>query len=135
MNKLAPVTAAVALLAVTSIATAATMPKSNSGSGSAAPASPMSQSTTKDSLSLSASQQSAAWKDISAQAVKETAPAGFTAKVGAAVPNGLVTQPVPVSTASEVPDLRAYQYALLDNGKLLIINPADHKVAEIITKS
>jgi hypothetical protein len=94
----------------------------------------MSQPVAKDSLSLSASQQQTAWKDISAQATKESAPASFTAKVGAAVPSDLATHPVPVSTASTVPELRPYQYALLNNNKLLIVNPSDKKIAEIITQ-
>jgi len=130
MKKLVTVIAAV-LLAGTSIASAATLSKSDSNARTA----PMAQSTPKDSLALSASQQSTAFKDISAQAAKEAAPTGFTAKVGAAVPNSLLTHPVPVSTASKVPDLRSYDYAMLDNGKLLIINPADRKVAEIIAHS
>ena len=94
----------------------------------------MSQHVVKDSLSLSASQQQTAWKDISAQATKESAPASFTAKVGAAVPSDLATHPVPVSTASKVPELRPYQYALLSSNKLLIVNPSDKKIAEIITQ-
>jgi hypothetical protein len=83
---------------------------------------------------LSASQQQIAWKDITVQATKEPAPASFTAKVGAAVPSDLATHPVPVSTASKVPELRPYQYALLSTNKLLIVNPSDKKIAEIITQ-
>jgi hypothetical protein len=30
--------------------------------------------------------------------------------------------------------LKPYNYALLDNNKLLIINPGDKKIAQIITK-
>jgi len=37
----------------------------------------------KDPLSLGASQQQTAWKDISAQATKESALASFTIQVGA----------------------------------------------------
>jgi hypothetical protein len=125
--------ATIALLAGVSVATAAGMSKS-SGSATTRSASSMSQPVAKDSLSLSASQQQAAWKDISAQASKESAPASFTAKVGAAVPSDLATHPVPVSTASKVPELRPYQYALLSSNKLLIVNPSDKKIAEIITQ-
>ena len=58
---------------------------------------------------------------------------GFTAKVGAALPDTIATYPVPVSTSNDVPALRPYQYALLSNHKLLIVNPGDKKVAEVIT--
>src|SRR5665213_1437883 len=120
--------AAVALLSGISVAAAAGMSKSTTGSASSSMATP------SDTLSLTSSQQKMAWKDISGQAVKETAPATFTAKVGAAVPSDLGTKPVPVSTANKVPALRTFQYALLDSNKLLIVNPTDHKVAEIITQ-
>jgi hypothetical protein len=122
--------AAIALVSGVSVAGAAGMaqPSTKSSGGS------MSQPVAKDSLSLSNSQQKTAWKDISTQAVKEPAPSGFTAKVGAALPSELTTHPVPVSTANKVPELRPYQYALLNNNKLLIVNPSDKKIAEIITQ-
>jgi len=130
-----PSVAALALLAGVSVASAADMSKSSTSTpATTGSASSMSQPVAKDSLSLSASQQQTAWKDISAQATKESAPASFTAKVGTAVPSDLATHPVPVSTASKVPELRPYQYALLNNNKLLIVNPSDKKIAEIITQ-
>jgi len=130
-----PSVAALALLAGVSVASASVMSKSSTSTpATTGSASSMSQPVAKDSLSLSASQQQTAWKDISAQATKESAPASFTAKVGTAVPSDLATHPVPVSTASKVPELRPYQYALLNNNKLLIVNPSDKKIAEIITQ-
>jgi hypothetical protein len=93
-----------------------------------------SQSMAKDSLSLTSEQKQTAWRDISGIALKVKPPSGFSAKVGAAVPSQITTHPVPVSTASKVPELKSYNYALLDNNKLLIINPGDKKIAQIITK-
>jgi hypothetical protein len=117
---------AVALLSSISVASAAGVSKSTTtGPGASMPS---------DTLTLTSTQQKMAWKDISGQAVKETPPAAFTAKVGANVPKELGTKPVPVSTANKVPALRPFQYALLDSNKLLIVNPTDHKVAEIITQ-
>jgi hypothetical protein len=88
----------------------------------------------KDTLSLSSTDKQTAWKDISAQATKQDVPVGFLAKVGDKIPSDVTTHPVPVSTASKVPNLREYQYALLDNNKLLIVNPQDKKIAEVITQ-
>ena len=122
---------AIALLSGISVASAAGMSKSTTtGSGT------MSSSTSAamDSLSLSSQEQKTAWKDISGQASKVKAPSGFTAKVGAAVPSDLTTHPVPVSTANKVPALRQYSYALLDSNKLLIVNPSDKKIAEVISQ-
>ena len=88
----------------------------------------------KDKLSLTGKQQAIAWQDISKQATKEKVPARFAATIGAVVPSALITLPVPTTTSSKVPSLRPYQYALLDSNKLLIVNPNDKKVAEVITR-
>ena len=106
------------------------MPK-NGASGSTATAS---QPTPKDTLSLSDSERSIVQQDISQYATKAKAPPGFTAEVGAVVPNELATYPVPVSTANKVPALRLYEYAMLDNNQLLIIDPRSNKVADVIAR-
>jgi Flp pilus assembly protein TadD len=120
------VIASAILLSGVSLAAAAGMSKSTSTSSS------MAKPT--DQLSLSSSQQKTAWQDISGQAVKETAPAKFTAGIGHKVPNQLAIRPVPTNAAEQVPALRPYSYALLDSNKLLIVNPTDRKVAQVITQ-
>ena len=87
-----------------------------------------------DKVSLTSKQRQAAWKDINILAIKEKAPAGFTAKVGIAVPKGLTTYPVPVTTATKVPKLQPYRYAMLKSNKILIVNPHDKKVADVISR-
>jgi hypothetical protein len=128
----------VALLSGISVAAAAGMSKSDATTNSTA--SSMSnasapQAMAKDSLSLTSQQRKTAWQDLSASATKVKAPSGFTARVGAAIPDTLMTKPIPTTTASKVPALRPYQFALLQSNKLLIVNPSDKKVAEVITKS
>ena len=120
---------ALALLSGVSAAAAAGNMLEHKTTGSAT-----SMSQPMDKLSLNSQQQKTAWQDISSQATKETAPSGFAASVGAAVPDGLTTHPVPVSTANKVPALQRYQYALLNNNKLLIVNPNDKKIAEVISQ-
>src|SRR3954451_130189 len=95
--------AAAVLLSGVSFATAANVskPAANSGTSVSQPA---------DTLSLNASQRKIAWNDISSQAVKETTPANFNAKVGSAVPNNLGIHAVPASAANKVPALRPYSY-------------------------
>ena len=87
----------------------------------------------QDRLSLTSKQQKTAWMDISKQAIKENPPAKFAAKIGAVVPGTLMTYPVPITTSSKIPVLRRYQYALLENNSLLIVNPNDKKIADVIT--
>jgi hypothetical protein len=136
--------AAVALLAGVSVAAAAGMSKSSASMANGTTAkSAMAKSSeampsnglphAADRVSLTSKQRQAAWKDISILAIKEKSPAGFTAKVGAAVPKGLTTYPVPVTTATKVPKLRPYQYAMLKSNKILIVNPKDKKVADVIS--
>lgn len=89
------------------------------------------QTMPKDNLALTHTQKRIAWRDISKQAGTETAPSGFTAKIGATVPDNLSIRPMPAHVASRVAALRPYDYALLPK-QLLIINPSDKKVVNVI---
>ena len=120
---------AIALLSGLSVAVAASSSTSKEGMAKSAPA-PM----LKDKLSLTSKQQTIAWQDISKQAKMEKVPARFAAKIGAVVPSTLLTRPVPTTVSSKVPVLRRYQYALLQNKRLLIVNPHDNKVADVINR-
>jgi len=50
-------------------------------------------------LSLPVEQRVTAWEDIRQQGTTAKAPAGYVAKVGAAVPDTIATHPVPISTS------------------------------------
>jgi hypothetical protein len=130
------VTATVILLSSVSLAAAAGMSKSTGtqSTGTSSSMAKTSMAKPTDQLSLSNSQQKTAWQDISGQAVKETAPAKFTAGIGRKVPNQLAIHPVPINATEKVPALKPYSYALLDSNKLLIVNPSDRKIAEVITQ-
>jgi hypothetical protein len=93
----------------------------------------LSTSMLQDKLPLTSQQQKFAWQDIIIQARSEDIPIGFAPEVGGVAPSALMTYPVPLTTSSKVPKLRRYQYTLLANNKLLIINPEDRKVVDIIT--
>jgi hypothetical protein len=125
---------AAALMSGLSVAAAAGNGASTTGANTSSQPTSSSGAMATDTVVLSKQQQKDAWQDIKALATKEKAPAGFTATVGAVVPSKLDTHPVPVSTANKVPMLRPYQYAMLDSNKLLIVNPSDHKIADIITQ-
>jgi hypothetical protein len=83
------------------------------------------------SLSLSAAQQKTAWKDLSDLAAQNP-PAGFDATAGSKVPNTLTIKAVPSKAARSVSQLRPYDFASIQ-GKLLIVNPSDRVVAEVIS--
>jgi hypothetical protein len=61
------------------------------------------------------------------------APSGFQAKVGAKVPQSLSLHQLPSNVASQVPAAKGYEYAKLQNNEVLLIDPKDRQVAEIIT--
>jgi hypothetical protein len=96
-------------------------------------AKPAMQSMAKDNLSLTRSQQRTAWRDISKAATSQKAPGDFTASVGATIPNDLSLKPVPARVATRISSLKPYDYALL-HGKLLIVNPNDKKVVDVINR-
>jgi Protein of unknown function (DUF1236) len=88
---------------------------------------------TKPGLSLTTAQQKLAWKDIGRTAAAQKAPADFTPRVGAAVPNDVALKPVPADLGRRVSALKPYDYALLKRD-LLIVNPGDKKVVDVINR-
>jgi hypothetical protein len=87
----------------------------------------------QDTLTLSSAQQKTALHDLYTKALNQSAPSGFEATVGAVVPNSVTTAPVTSKAASDIPALKPYRFAMLQK-KLVIVNPSDHKIAEVITR-
>jgi hypothetical protein len=72
------------------------------------------------------------WNDLHGQATEQKAPSGFIPTVGAVVPSTVKIQPVPSKAATDAPMLKSFDFAMV-NGKLLIVNPSDKKIAEVIS--
>jgi hypothetical protein len=53
--------------------------------------------------------------------------------IGATVPTEISLKPVPAKVATQVSTLRPYDYALLPD-RLLIVNPSDKKVVDVINR-
>lgn len=124
MKNLAPLAVA-ALLALSGVSAAAANQMSSHATNKMSGAS--------DTLSLSDTQQKSIWKDVSHHAANQTAPSGFNATVGAAVPSSVNTYPLPRQARRDVPAVRPYRYAMTQD-KLLIVNPSDHKIADVVAK-
>jgi hypothetical protein len=88
-------------------------------------------SVAKDNLSLTAAQEKLAWRDLSKQAASQRAPSNFSASVGTTVPNDITLRSIPRTVASQLPKLKTYRFARLPN-ELLIVNPKDKKVVDVI---
>jgi hypothetical protein len=90
------------------------------------------QAKASDTLSLTSSQQTTAWKNLYMPSLNQQPPSGFNAEVGAVVPSSVATAAVPNKTAEAIPSLRPYDFAIVQ-GKLVIVNRSDKKIAEVIT--
>jgi hypothetical protein len=101
--------------------------------GVAAAAGP--SASASDTLKLTSAQEHTIWQSVSksdhGSTVGMKAPSGFTPSVGATVPSSLALKPLPSDVASQVPPVKPYQYAMFNN-ELLILNPTDKKVVDII---
>ena len=103
------------------------------GIGTAAAAGSSAMSPT-DRLDLTASEQHTLYRSVKQQKMaKATAPAGFKASVGEALPKTVAINPLPSGAIGKVPEAKSYDYAMLQN-ELLIVNPTDRKIAAVITR-
>lgn len=125
--------AAIALMASTGMAAAAnTTTMSNSTMSNSVPKASASQAS--DSIKLSSAQEKTIWQDVNKQQYNAKAPSGFTAKVGEKLPNTVMLHPLPTSVTNNIATMRPYEYAMLDQ-RVLIVNPQDKKVVDVITKA
>jgi hypothetical protein len=104
---------------------------------SAAPAQPANMSgnmapAPSDVLNLTIKQQNTAWNDLQSRSTEQKAPSRFHGSVGAIVPSPVKLKPVPTKAATDVPSLKGYDFAMIQ-GKLLIVNPTDNKVAMVMS--
>lgn len=130
--------AAIALLASAGMAAAAGSQSSSTMSPSSSPSTMSSSASTKkanDSLALTKAQEKTIWQDVSKTDTSIQKPAGFTAQLGEKVPSSVMLHPLPTSVTNKIAKVRPYEYALLDNETLLIVNPMDKKVVDIIRQS
>ncbi|PZA09515.1 hypothetical protein DNX69_23515 [Rhodopseudomonas palustris] len=82
-------------------------------------------------LTLSDAQKQKLWGDLSSNAQRQTPPASFSGNVGEVVPNNVNTKPLPSQATNEVPVIRNYNYAML-NDRIVLVNPRTNKVAGVI---
>ena len=83
-----------------------------------------------DSLTLLSTQQKTAWNDLKSAAASN-APSSFQPSTSSALPSTVKVHAIPAKAAHDVPALKPYDYAKAD-GKLLIVNPRDMMIAEVI---
>jgi len=82
-------------------------------------------------LNLSSAQKQTIYHSVSSEK-GQTAPAGFQAKLGEKAPSSLSMHQLPSSVTSQISAAKDYEYAKLQNNEVLLVNPKDRQVAEII---
>jgi hypothetical protein len=87
-----------------------------------------------DTLSLSKTQRKMVWNDLHRQATEQKTPPSFRPTVGSTVPSTIEIAPVPSKAATDIPWLRPYDFAMVQ-GKLLIVNPSNKKVAAVVAET
>jgi hypothetical protein len=86
-----------------------------------------------DQLNLTPQQQEMAWNDLYTSFLNQRMPSGSNLTIGAAVPSTIASAPVTAKAAADIPALKPYKFAAVQH-KLVIINPNDGKIAEVITR-
>ncbi len=82
-------------------------------------------------LNLTAQQKQSIMQSV--QSEKGQPAAGFQPRVGTAVPPSMSMHQLPSSVTTRVPATKNLEYIKLDNNTVLLIDPKDNRVAEIIT--
>jgi hypothetical protein len=85
-------------------------------------------------LNLTAQQKQMIMRSIQSEK-GQPAPAGFQPRVGASVPQSMPMHQLPSNVTAEVPAAKGLGYAKLANNEILLIDPKDMRVADIIMPS
>jgi hypothetical protein len=65
----------------------------------------------------------------------QAAPSNFRASIGAKVQSSLTLHQLPRNVASQIPAVKNYEFAKLQNNEVLLVDPKNREVAEMITSS
>jgi len=85
-------------------------------------------------LNLTAAQKQTIFHSVASEK-GQPAPSGFQARLGEKLPQSLSMHQLPSSATNQVSAAKDYEYAKLANDEVLLINPKDRQVAEIIMPS
>ncbi len=93
---------------------------------------------TLNDLNLTGEQQRAIWQEVSEQHrdvaaghSSAEAPPGFSAAVGATLPEAVAMRPLPTKVTNQYAAMRPYEYAMVADA-VVIVNPKDRRIITII---
>ena len=82
-------------------------------------------------LNLSSAQKQTIYQSVASEK-GQAAPSGFQAKLGEKAPQSLSIRQLPSSVTGQISAAKEYEYAKLQNNEVLLIDPKDRHVAEVI---
>jgi hypothetical protein len=85
-------------------------------------------------LNLTAAQKQTIVQSVQSEK-GQPAPAGFLPKVGASMPQSVSLRHLPANVTAQVPGAKDLQYVKLETNEILLIEPKDRRVANIIAPS
>lgn len=86
----------------------------------------------RDPIGLTSTQrQMIAWS-IAALAEKQPSPQGFEPKPGTKLPEQLKAARIPAKLHEVAEPVRSYEYVMLEDQNLLLVNPQDRTIADVI---
>jgi hypothetical protein len=85
-------------------------------------------------INLTAQQKQAIMQSIQSEK-GQPAPAGFQPRIGAPVPQSMTLRQLPSNITMQVPAAKELEFAKLENNEILLIDPKDRRVADIIMPS
>jgi hypothetical protein len=85
-------------------------------------------------LNLTAAQKHTIYQSVMNEK-GQTIPSSFRASIGTKVPSSLTLHMLPSNVVSQIPATKNFEYAKLQNNEVLLVNPKDREVAEMISSS
>lgn len=85
-------------------------------------------------LNLTAAQKQTIVQSVQSEK-GQPAPAGFLPKVGASMPQSVSLRHLPSNVTAQVPGAKDLQYVKLVTNEILLIEPKDRRIADIIAPS
>lgn len=82
-------------------------------------------------LNLTSAQKNTIYQSVTKEK-GQPAPSGFRASIGAKVPASLTLHQLPGNAAGQIPAAKSYEYAKLQNNEVLLVDPKNREVSEMI---
>jgi hypothetical protein len=85
-------------------------------------------------LNLTSAQEQTIYKSLMNEK-GQAAPSGFKASIGAKIPSSLTLHALPGDVSDKIPAVKSYNYVKLQDNQVLLANPKDRQVVEMIAQS